>query len=638
MLRPSPASRGPRPALSGSLAGSLAGTLAGTLALSLLGTAPAAARSGVEARREVAPAGAAVRTSPSHPARRLPGKDPVAVGSGGAVATVDPDATAAGLEVLRRGGNAVDAAVAAAAALGVTEPYSAGIGGGGFFVYYDAKRGRVHTLDGRETAPQRMRRDAFVEDGKPIPFEEAVTSGLSVGVPGTPETWEEALDRWGTLPMRQALRPATRLARRGFVVDETFRQQTKENEGRFRDFTSTRELFLPGGRLPRVGSVLRNPDLADTYRLLARDGADALYEGRLGREVVTTVQRPPVAADATREVRPGLMRRSDLAAYDAPLRRPTRVRYRGLDVYGMAPPSSGGTTVGEALNILERFPVSRLSRTAALHHFLEASALAFADRNRYVGDPGVVDVPVRQLLSDGFARERACRIDPREAAKKPVRYGEPDGDYARRCAASAAPGRRAADREGRSTTHLTVADKDGNVVSYTLTIEQTGGSGIVVPGRGFLLNNELTDFSFVSGQPDGRDPNLPGPGKRPRSSMSPTIVLRDGEPLLALGSPGGSTIITTVLQILVERLDRGRTLPEAIAAPRATQRNTPTVAAEPAFPRARLEALGHEFTDNPEIGAATGIEFLPGGRLLAAAEPVRRGGGDAGVVRYAPRR
>jgi gamma-glutamyltranspeptidase/glutathione hydrolase len=560
-------------------------------------------------------------------------KTPVAVGTGGAVATVDVDATRVGLDVLRHGGNAVDAAVAAAATLGVTEPYSAGIGGGGFLVYYDALRKRVFSIDGRETAPNAMGEDAFLENGAPIPFAEAVTSGLSVGVPGTPATWQEALDRWGTLSLRQALRGATRVAANGFVVDATFRQQTADNEARFRDITTTRQLFLPGGSLPEVGSILRNPDLARTYARLGARGVSWLYRGRLGGEVVATVKRPPVDPAATRNVRPGLLERADLAAYDAPLRRPTNIAYRGLDIFGMGPPSSGGSTVGEALNILERADLGSMSRTEALHRFLEASALAFADRNRYVGDSDYVDVPLRQLLSDGFAGERACLISPATALTKPTAPGVPDGSYV----GCPTAGTGTANVSSTSTTHLTVADRWGNVVAYTLTVEQTGGSGIVVPGRGFLLNNELTDFNFTPTQGTARDPNLPAPGKRPRSSMSPTIVLDDGAPLLAVGSPGGSMIITTVLQTLINRLDLELTLPEAIAAPRASQRNTAAVSAEPVFlaapERPALEALGHVFASTPEIGAVTGVEFLADGRLLAAAEPVRRGGGSAGVVR-----
>ncbi|MFS0704250.1 gamma-glutamyltransferase [Cellulomonas sp. 179-A 9B4 NHS] len=559
---------------------------------------------------------------------RPPAKVPVAVGTGGAVATVDPDATRVGLDVLRHGGNAVDAAVAAAATLGVTEPYSAGIGGGGFLVFYEARTGEVHTIDGRETAPAAMGPDAFVEDGTAIPFEEAVTSGLSVGVPGTPATWQTALDAWGTISLRRALAGATRVAQHGFVVDETFAEQTAQNADRFDDVTSTAELFLPGGAPPRVGSVFRNRDLARTYALLAYRGVDALYTGRLAREIVDTVQAPPVVPGSTRVVRPGLLELGDLASYEALRRDPTHVTYRGLDVYGMAPPSSGGSTVGEALNILETVDLGALDETQALHRYLEAGALAFADRNRYVGDPDVVDVPLDELLSDGFAAERACLVDPAAALPKPVAPGTPDGAYGD-CAATATAGPEGA--EGTSTTHLTTADRWGNVVAYTLTIESTGGNGVVVPGRGFLLNNELTDFSLTDTQ-GGADPNLPGPGKRPRSSMAPTIVVRDGRPLLALGSPGGSTIITTVLQVLVNRLDLGMPLDAAVAAPRATPRNTATVQAESGFPRADLEALGHAFADNPEIGAATAIELLDHGRFLSVAEPERRGGGSAGVV------
>jgi gamma-glutamyltranspeptidase/glutathione hydrolase len=562
-----------------------------------------------------------------------PEKRPLAVGTGGAVATVDPDATRVGLDVLAGGGNAADAAVAAAAALGVTEPYSAGVGGGGFFVYYEADTGTVSTIDGRETAPLAMGADAFLDDaGDPLPFDEAVQSGLSVGTPGTPLTWARALEQFGTLSLSEALQGGIRLADEGFVVDETFRQQTAENEAKFRRFEPTAELFLPNGALPEVGSVFRNPDLARTYELLAGKGVEPFYTGELAGEIVQTVQDPPEAPGVA-EVRPGLLEDVDLARYDAPLREPTRIDYRGLEVYGMAPPSSGGSTVGEALNILEQFRLSSMPEVLALHHYLEASALAFADRNAYVGDPAYNQVPLAELLSDEFAAERACAIDPGVALVKPTPAGTPDGEYGP-CPTEDQP-TVGGGAEGPSTTHLTVADAAGNVASYTLTIEQTGGSGITVPDRGFLLNNELTDFTFEVADPTVPEPNLPAPGKRPRSSMSPTIVLHEGEPVLALGSPGGSTIITTVLQTLVNRVDRNMNLVEAIAAPRASQRNTPTVSAEPAFIAAYgepLGELGHEFTPVDEIGAATGVEFLPGGLLLAAAEPERRGGGSAGVV------
>lgn len=571
---------------------------------------------------------------PSPAQAQAPAADPTARGYGGAVSTVDPTATAVGIEVLRRGGNAVDAAVAAAATLGVTEPFSAGIGGGGFFVYYDAKQRRVHTIDGRESGPASMTRDWFIDpaDGQPYDFAEARVSGLSVGTPGTLATWESAARKWGTRSLGSLLQPAARVADRGFTVDATFQSQVAANAAVFGQFASTSDIYLPGGAPPAVGSVHRNPDLAETYRLIARRGTDVFYSGAVARDIVRTVQEPPVAEDPIGDwaypIRGADMRLSDLRNYRLRYPAPTRSDYRGLTVYGMAPPSSGGIAVSEALNILEQTDLSRADDTQVLHQYLEASALSFADRNRYVG----ANTPrwlVDRLLSDRWARQRACQIDPERALTKPV----PPGDITATGCTPAPVGGPV--EQGKSTTNLTVSDKWGNVVEYTLTIEQTGGSGIVVPGRGFLLNNELTDFNFTGTQGDAPDPNLPGPNKRPRSSMSPTIVLKDGKPFLALGSPGGATIITTVLQILVNRLELGMTLPEAMAAPRASQRNSAGIQAEPAF-RARygpqLEALGHTFgPDVAELGAATAIEFGPRGRVVAVAEPARRGGGAAAV-------
>ncbi|MEU5048721.1 gamma-glutamyltransferase [Streptomyces sp. NPDC021096] len=565
-----------------------------------------------------------------------PRKSPVAVGHGGVVASVDPDASAAGIEVLRKGGNAVDAAVATAAALGVTEPYSAGIGGGGYFVHYDARTRKVSTVDGRERAPLSATKDLFLEKGRPLPFADAVTSGLAVGTPGTPATWDTALRSWGSRSLAQVLEPARRLARDGFTVDDTFRRQTADNQARFKDFPASAELFLPGGKLPAVGSTLKNPDLARTYGLLAKDGVDAVYRGPVGRDIVKTVRKPPVDPASQRVARPGDLTEKDLRAYVTRKQEPTRTAYRGLDVYGMAPSSSGGTTVAEALNILENSEIKRLSPQAYLHRYIEASRIAFADRNRWVGDPAFEKVPVQGLTSQAFADSRACLIKDDAVLTSPLAPGDPRRP-APSCTTRGTPA--PTPYEGEHTTHLTVADKWGNVVAYTLTIEQTGGSGITVPGRGFLLNNELTDFSFTPVSPGVHDPNLPGPGKRPRSSMSPTIVLKDGRPAFALGSPGGATIITTVLQTLLNHVDRGMPLVDAIAAPRASQRNAATTELEPGLwdspLRGRLEAKGHVFKPNPEIGAATGVQRLPDGRWLAAAETSRRGGGSAMVVRPA---
>jgi gamma-glutamyltranspeptidase/glutathione hydrolase len=323
-----------------------------------------------------------------------------------------------------------------------------------------------------------------------------------------------------------------------------------------------------------------------------------------------------------------LLSERDLDTYRARRRAPTHVQYRGHDVWGMGPPSSGGSTVGEALNILEGFDPLGGDRAEALHRFLEASRYAFADRGAYLADPEFFDGPLAELLSDPFAVQRRALITDQAADAGPVAPGTLSDGNAERAGVGAG-----VDTEGESTTHLTVADDSGMIVSHTLTIESTGGNGIVVPGWGFLLNNELTDFDFDK----PAHPNAPDGGKRPRSSMAPTIVTRGEKPLLAVGSPGGSMIITTVLQILLERFDLDRSLPAAIAAPRASQRNGVTTAAEPAFlatPEARALATrhGHTLATSAEIGAATGIELLGMRRFLAAAEPVRRGGGSAMVV------
>lgn len=574
------------------------------------------------------PATAAPSATGVATARPAPPAPSTSTGYGGAVSSVDAEASAVGLEVLRKGGNAADAAVATAAALGVTEPYSAGIGGGGYFVYFDAATGEVTTIDGRETAPAGMESDAFIDPatGTPYSFANAVSSGLSVGVPGTVATWEAALAEFGTESLKEMLKPSILLATRGFRVDETFVAQTAANQARFAAFPATAELFLPDGAPPVVGSTFTNPDLAKTLREIALRGTDAFYEGAIADEIAALVQAPQKDPAATLPAYPGFMTADDLAAYDVIFQDPTHVEYHGLDVYGMAPSSSGGTTVGESLNILENFELSADDPGKALHLYFEATAHAFADRNAYVGDPAFVDVPTETLLSQEFADSRACEIDPDQASVKPVAPGDLNATGCEAVAAAASLD------QGVSTTHLSVVDQWGNAVAYTLTIEQTGGSGMTVPGRGFLLNNELTDFSFV---PNPTDPNIVEPGKRPRSSMSPTIVLDEGDVRYVVGSPGGSMIITTVTQVLVNRIDLGMTLPEAVAAPRASQRNTAAVSAEPAFRaayEAELAGYGHTFVTAAEIGAVAAIEVDADGLMTAAAEPVRRGGGTGLVL------
>jgi gamma-glutamyltranspeptidase / glutathione hydrolase len=566
--------------------------------------------------------------APGQAAPRGIDKQPTATGYGGAVAALDPYGAEAGLDILRRGGNAVDAAVAASAALGVTRPYDGSIGGGGFMVIYSAETGEVTTIDSRETAPAAVEPDVFIDPdtGNPIPFQERRVSGLSVGVPGLVRGWEQALTDYGTMPLNRVLQPAIGIAQRGFVVDEEYQRRTENNAAVFRDFTSSRDTFLVDGEAPQAGTVIRNRDLAHTYRLIGRHGSAVFYEGEIAEAIAGAVTNPPVAPGADRHVRPGGMTTEDLAAYEALEHEPTVINYRGHEVFGMGPPSSGGSTVGEALNILEGFDLGEMDHADALHHLIESSALAFADRNAYLGDAAYVDVPLQGLLSEEFAAERRALIGD-DAASKPVAAGDPwpydDGDGG----AAADP---ATTSEDGSTTHLTVADKHGNVVSYTFTIEQIGGSGITVPGYGFLLNNELTDF-----EPDPDHPaNAPAPGKRPRSSMSPTIVLGpDGEPTAAFGSPGGARIITAALQVAVNQLDLGMSLPEAIAAPRLSNLNGPSTGIEaglldgPEGPA--LIARGHNLSALGAIGNVTGVAFLPDGRMQAAAEPVRLGGGAA---------
>ena len=591
----------------------------------------------------------------------LPPKTAVATGYGGAVASVSPYATQIGIDVLARGGNAVDAAVATAAALGVVEPFSAGIGGGGFFVYYDARTHKVTTIDGRESGPAAFTPTVFIDPatGKPLAFADAVNSGLSVGVPGTLMTWQEALKAWGTRSLAQELQPAANLARRGFTVTGDFNGGIATNQQRFSDIVPTAQLYLPGGQVPAVGSAFRNPDLASTYELIARKGIGVFYGGELAAEIANTAQHPPMTPTSDRLFRPGVITAADIAGYTAPFTAPTHVSYDGLDVYSMGPPSSGGTTVGEALNILTQLKKSgwqlswgtQAQQVASLQAYLEASRVAYSDRNRWVADPTFENVPTAGLLSPAYAAQRACLISPTSTLTSPVAPGDPNNLSASTSGSASAPNACQAQTqqtpdtstEGLSTTHLVAADRWGNVVSYTLTIEQTGGSAIVVPHRGFLLNNEMTDFDFTPIHPPAPDPNLPAAGKRPRSSMAPTIILRDGRPYLAVGSPGGASIITTVLQVLLNRLDFGMSLPDAIAAPRISQRDSSATEAESAFLNSPLDpaltAIGQSFkpapplyTAAPELGAAAGLEFLGHGKIQSAAEPERRFGGSAMVV------
>jgi gamma-glutamyltranspeptidase/glutathione hydrolase len=562
----------------------------------------------------------------------------VAEGYGGAVATADAQATQVGIEVLQRGGNAIDAAVASAAALGVVEPFYGGIGGGGFMMIYLKESDRVITLDGREQAPASASVTMFDDPenpGSPLPFApNRISSGAAVGVPGTLLEWAEALSRYGTLSLAAALQPAIALAEAGFVVDETFAGQVAGNQPRFAAFTSTRDLFLPEGLPPAVGSRLKNPDLAKTYRLLAEQGVNAFYRGEIGAAIAQTVQHPPTVTEPPFPVIPGGMTLADLEQYAVRVRPPTVTPYRGYTLYGMGLPSSGGITTGEIFRLLEGFDLSEGDRAQVWHSVIEAERLAFADRNAYLGDPEYVDVPLAGLQSADFIATRRALIGDRApgaefrvAPGNPLPYqSDPSPSLT-----TFQPVAQTEGPEGTSTTHLVTCDRSGNVVSYTFTIESIGGSGIVVPGYGFILNNELTDFNL-----DVPHPNAPEPGKRPRSSMSPTIARGPQGEMLAFGSPGGSTIITTVAGIAVNLIDLGMTLPDAIAAPRLSQRNGGATQVDGDFEQTdvgrALTDLGHSLEPVPEIGAAVGLIRYPDGLTAVAAEPVRRGGGTAMVL------
>ncbi len=559
-------------------------------------------------------------------------KTPVATGSGGAVATISEQASESALAILNKGGNAVDAAVAAAATLGVTDPFSCGIGGGGFMVIYLAKDKRVITVDHRETAPSAFTPAVFLENGKEIDFETAVASGAAVGVPGTVRGWHEALERYGTMGFKQVLAPAIAVADKGFTVNETFSHLTRENERKFQQFSTTSALYLRNGKAVTPGTRLRNPDMAKAYREIAARGYQAFYAGPMARAIIEAVNRPPLTQGAN--VRAGKMTLADLANYEARIRQPVVSSYRGYQVYGMSLPSSGGVAVAEALNILEGYDLKALPRAQAEHLYLEASRLAFADRNAYLADPEYVDAPVAGLLSKEFAARRRALIDMKRAAPE-VAAGDPYAFQDDPSIPLRPKQPRPLQKESPHTTHLTVSDKEGNVVSYTFTIESWGGSGIVVPGYGFLLNNEMTDFDF-----SGPRPNVPEAGKRPRSSMAPTIVLKDGKPAFSIGSPGGATIITTVLQTIVNHVDFGMPMNEAIDAPRLSERNGASTSVEPGFvgsDQARaLEAFGHKWeAPAEEIGAANAIVFNPDGTVTAVSEGKRHGVGTALVQRRA---
>ena len=520
---------------------------------------------------------AACATSPAVKAPPAPQAPPA---YRGVVSAAHPLAADAGLEILQKGGSASDAAAAVMLALSVVEPQSSGIGGGGFLAYQPAK-GEALTLDGRETAPAAARPERFLKsDGTPMSFTEAATGGHAVGVPGNIALIAEAHRRWGKLPWAALFQPAIRLAQ-GFEVSERMSRFISFGRAGLSRSAEGRALYLDAGGQPlATGTRLANPALARTLKQIAEQGPDAFYKGEIANAIS--------AAVSGAEANPAPLTPADLAGYRVTVAPPVCGQYRRYKVCGMGPPSSGAVGVLQMLGQLERFDMAALGPDNVLswHLFAESQRLAYADRDKWLGDPGFVQVPVQGLIDPAYiaARSALIRTDARMALAE---AGLPAG----------APPRRAAnDNEVAGTSHFAVAAADGSVATYTSTIERVFGSGIVAAGM--VLNNELTDFNFTPADPDGLTANAVAAGKRPRSSMSPTLVYDEkGRLVMALGAAGGSTIIAQVAKTLIAALDWKLPLDAAIAAPQlvaigerlSIEKGTALEAMAPA-----LEALGHK--------------------------------------------
>lgn len=522
--------------------------------------------------------------------------------------TAHPEATRAAYDVLKAGGSAADAAVAAQLVLNLVEPQSSGIGGGGFILYWDAKAKRLHAYDGRETAPAGAKPDAFMKDGKPLPFLAAVRSGQSVGVPGAVALLEHMHKRHGKQPWANLFGPAQRLAEQGFRVTARLNQLIADTPTLKENVEARAYFFGAGGAPLAAGHELKSPDFAATLARLASGGAPAFYRGPLAETLAARVREAG-----------GTLAIADLAAYKIEEREPLCGAYIGLRVCSMGPPSSGGLAVLQILAILERFHNETVTAEdeRAAHLFVEAARLAFADRNLYVGDPAFVRVPVKGLLDRDYLAARARLIDLRRALEK-IEAGTPPenkGEWA--------PD---AGEESPGTSHLSIVDGEGNAVSFTTTIEN--GFGAQMMAGGFLLNNQLTDFSFVpviEGKPVA---NRVEPGKRPRSSMAPVMVFdKDGRLLLVVGSPGGARIIAYVARTLIRVLDGGMDIAAAVAKPHVA--TTGTVAefekgTDVEVLAARLQALGHKIAIRELNSGLHGIQITEDA-LIGGADPRREG-------------
>jgi gamma-glutamyltranspeptidase/glutathione hydrolase len=529
-----------------------------------------------------------------------------------ALSTASPQATQIGLDILKRGGNAIDAAVAVSFALAVAHPQAGNIGGGGFLVYYDAKSKAVWTLDFRETAPGQAKRDMYVRaDGNAS--KQSQVGPLAGGVPGSVAGLELMHDRFGSRSWRQLIDPAVRLARDGVRVDQQLANDLEQakKERAIDQFQSTAALFFPGGKPLAAGAVLVQKDLAGTLDRVAALGAREFYEGETAKRLVDSVREGG-----------GIIGYRDLREYKPVWRAPINIKFGDYDIYTMAPPSAGGLVIGETLNILSGFDLAAagFQTPKALHLLLEAERRAYIDRSKYLGDPATTRIPYRELLSDERAKAWRATIKS-NAATPTITLSEPGSVIA----------------ESNHTTHFSIVDEQGNIVSLTTTLNDNFGSGYVVPGCGFFLNNEMDDFTTAPGKPNlyglvQGPANSIEPGKRMASSMSPTIVMKSGKPFLVLGTRGGATIPTSVLQVFLNVAVYGKALPEAIAAPRFHHQAYP----EEVFfergiaPQKTVDALigmGHAVKEREPIGDIHGLQFT-NGKIIAVADP--RWGGSAG--------
>lgn len=539
----------------------------------------------------------------------------VDVGKEGMVATAEPYATRVGQEVLEKGGTAVDAAVAVQLALNVTEPMMSGIGGGGFMMVYDGKTKQVSIMNSREKAPSDVTADLFLdENGKAVPFKERHTSGKAVGVPGTLLGLEEAHEKWGKLKWKALVKPAENLAKDGFNVSTTLSDSIEDSKDKLSE--EAKRVYAPNGQVLKEGALLKQRDLAKTLQLIGKEGSQALYDGELGKAIVKTVKDHG-----------GSMTAEDLKNYTVKEQTPIKGTYHGYDIISMPPPSSGGLTVLQILKMLEPYDISQYGARSKEKYNLVAEAmhLAFADRNKYIGDTDFVNVPISGMLNENYLAKRSKEIQLLKANKN-VKPGDPWSYQGGKPETEYVP--KKDDKEIGQTTHFTIADKWGNLVSYTTTIEQVFGTGIMVPGYGVMLNNEMTDFDAYPGGPNEVQPN-----KRPMSSMSPTIVLKDHKPVMTVGSPGGPTIIASVAQTLINKIDYGMSAEAAIEEPRIYTPTYPNIRYEKGIPSEtikELEKLGYKFDDEPEeIGNVQTIDIYDSFYLGAADSS--RVGSAAGV-------